>query len=578
MSIKNSYTWNELKWDKIQSFVRKIQHRIYNAARAGDQAKVHKLQKFLIGSMPAKLVAVRLVTTLNKGRNTPGIDKQVFVESQDKMKLAKSLELDGKVKPIRRVWIPKPGKPEKRPLGIPIIEDRAKQALAKLALEPEWEAVFEPNSYGFRPGRSAMDAIEAIFLNLRQQRPKWVYDADIRKCFDRINHDALLTKLNTFPLMENQVKAWLKAGVMEGFAQSSKPSEILETSTGTPQGGIISPLLANIALHGLENYLSEYVASLPIRPYPGSNRGKAAKVKALSVIRYADDFLIIHPNKEVLELCIQKTHQWLSQVGLTISEEKSALRDAREGFLFLGFQIILVKKPTIKEYKVKIQPSKNSQLKLLKRVKDIIAKNKAVSSYDLIEMLRPVIFGWANYFKYSECKEVFHKLTNAIFQKVRAWVFRRDTRNGRIAVRQKYFPIGKTYQFDGSKHQDNWILCGTKKLKTGVTQHNYLPHLVWVKSRKHVKVKGDASPYSGDLYWVTRTKKHSPYSLRVRTLLIQQNQKCKICKQDFIEADSSSWQVDHIVPKSKGGKDVYSNLQLVHRHCHQAKTQSEIYN
>jgi RNA-directed DNA polymerase len=578
MSQEKSYTWNGLDWAKIQSIVRKIQYRIYDASSQGNLAKVHRLQKFLINFMPAKLIAVRQVTTLNKGRNTPGIDKQVFVDPQEKLKLAKSLKLDGQAKPIRRVWIPKPGKSEKRPLGIPIIEDRAKQALAKLALEPEWEAIFEPNSYGFRPGRSAMDSIEAIFLNLRHNRPKWVYDADIQKCFDRINHDSLLTKLNTFPLMQNQVKAWLKAGVMEGYANLAKPSEILQTSTGTPQGGIISPLLANIALHGLENHLSEYVANLPMQPHPGSNRGKAAKVKALSVIRYADDFLIIHSNKEILELCIQETHRWLSRMGLTISEEKSALRDAREGFQFLGFQIIMVMKPKAKKYKVKIQPSKANQLKLLKKVKDIIANNKAVSSYDLIMMLRPVILGWANYFKYSECKDVFYKLTNSIFQKIRAWVFRRDTRNGRMKVREKYFPIGQTYQFDGSKHMDNWILVGSKKLKNGIIRQTYLPHIVWVKSRKHVKVKGNASPYSGDLYWALRSSKYSPYPLRIRTLLVKQKQRCTICNQIFIESDSQNWEVDHIIPRSKGGLDIYNNLQLVHKHCHLAKTKTEIFN
>lgn len=577
MSKETFLTWNELDWSKIRTIVRKIQHRIYDASRKGDCARVYRLQKFLIGFMPAKLMAVSIVTTLNKGRSTPGIDKQVVMDPKGKLKLAKSLKLDGQAKPIRRVWIPKPGKAEKRPLGIPTIEDRAKQALAKLALEPEWEAKFESNSYGFRPGRSAMDAMEAIFLNLRFNKPKWVYDADIRKCFDMIDHDSLLTKLETFPLMKRQIDAWLKAGVMEGFANSAKPDEILETSTGTPQGGIISPLLANIALHGLENYLSEFVANLPMKPHPGANRGKTSKVKALSVIRYADDFLIIHSNKEILELCIQETHKWLSQVGLSISEEKSVLKDVREGFLFLGFQIIMVMKPSAKKYKVKIQPSKNSQLKLLKKVKDIIARNKSVSSYELIMMLRPVILGWANYFKYSECKDVFHRLTNAIFQKVRAWVFRRDTRNGRLVVRKRYFPTEKTYQFDGSKHQDNWVLCGSKRLKKGVTQYSYLPHIVWVKSRKHVKVKENESPYSGNsLYWSLRSEKYSPYPLRIRTLLVQQKQRCAICKQMFVEADSLNWEIDHIVPKSKGGRDQYSNLQLVHKHCHLAKTRSDL--
>lgn len=569
--------WNEIDWGNTQKKIRKVQYRIYMAARSGNRKRVHWLQKWLINSTGAKLIAVRTVTTLNKGGRSVGVEKVKLTTPDEKLKLALNLSLDGKAKPIRGVWIPKPGKTELRPLGIPVIEDRAKQALAKLALEPEWEAVFEPNSYGFRPGRSSHDAIEAIFLNLHSDTPKWVYGADIRKCFDTIDHKALLNKLQTFPLMKKQVSAWLKAGVMEGYANTPGPSEVLTTEAGTPQGGVISPLLANIALHGLENYLKDYVASLPMKPHPGANRGSVAKRKALGIVRYADDFVLIHQNKIILELCISETHKWLAQVGLTISEEKSAIRDGRQGFLFLGFQIIQVRKVTVGRFKVKIHPSRKSQEKLLAKVKDIVSKNKAVSSYDLIQMLRPVILGWANYFKYSECKNDFHILTNKIFQKIRAWVFRRASQKGRKVIKEKYFPSGKTYQFDGSKHNDNWILCGKKKSKDGTTIETYLPHIVWVKSLKHVKVKGDSSPYSGEMYWAIRSAKHSPYPLRVRILLVRQKQTCPICKRKFHELDSTTWEVDHILPRSKGGLDTYANLQLLHKSCHEAKTRGDLF-
>lgn len=578
MSNVSNIMWNDIDWGDTQKKVRKVQYRIYKAARSGHTKRVHWLQIYLINSLGAKLMAVRTVTTLNKGKRSVGVDKAKITTPQEKLKLALNLSLDGRAQPIRRVWIPKPGKSELRPLGIPVIEDRAKQALAKLALEPEWEAVFEPNSYGFRPGRSAQDAIEAIFLNLHSDTPKWVYDADIRKCFDMIDHAALLDKMKTFPLMRKQLSAWLKAGVMEGYANNADFTEILATEAGTPQGGIISPLLANIALHGLENHLKDYVASLSMKPHPGANRGAAPKKKALGVVRYADDFVLIHRNKEILELCISETHKWLTQVGLSISEEKSVLRDGREGFLFLGFQIIQVRKLNAKRWKVKIHPSRKSCLKLLTKVKDIVSKNKSVSSFALIEMLRPVIFGWANYFKYSECKKDFQTLTHKIFQKIRAWVFRRDSRHGRKTMKQKYFPSGKTYNFDGSEHQDDWILCGTKKLKGGKVIENYLPHIVWVKSRKHVKVKGDSSPYNAEMYWAIRSAKHSPYPLRVRTLLVRQNQICPICKRKFTEFDSSSWEVDHIIPRKKGGPDTYKNLQLLHKSCHITKTKTDLVN
>lgn len=576
MSKTNNFTWYDVDWGKTQKTVRQVQHRIYSAARAGNRARVFWLQKWLINSTAGKLLAVRKVTTLNKGSSTAGVDKVKLLTPEEKLTLAQNLSLDGKTLPIRRVWIPKPGKAEKRPLGIPVISDRAKQALALSALEPEWEAVFEPNSYGFRPGRSAHDAIEAIFLNLHSDIPKYVYDADIKKCFDMIDHDALLDKLATFSEMKEQIRAWLKAGVMESFADSESYDDVLTTEAGTPQGGVISPLLANIALHGLENYLLDFVGKLPIKPHPGANRGVDARRKALGIVRYADDFVLIHRNKEILELCIAKTRKWLSAMGLSISEEKSQLRDCREGFQFLGFQIIQVRKKKVGKYKVKIHPSRKSQGKLLDKVQTIVTKGRSISSYDLIMSLRPVILGWANYFKYSECKSDFAKLTHSIFEKIRAWVFRRDNRHGRQFVKEKYFPSGKTYQFDGSKHQDNWILVGSKKCEGHIVRTTYLPHLVWVKSRKHVKVVKDASPYNGELYWAMRSAKYSSYPLRVRTLLIRQKQVCPICRCKFTEFDSKTWEVDHIVPRSKGGKDVYENLQLLHKSCHELKTRNEL--
>lgn len=573
LNTKSYTTWNDLDWNKIQKNVRRIQNRIYKARKNGNTRLVQWLQKFLLQSNDAKLLAVRQVTTLNKGKRTPGVDKTIVTSVEQKLKLALSLKLNGKAQPIRRVWIPKPGKDEKRPLGIPVITDRAKQALAKLALEPEWEAVFEPNSYGFRPGRGAHDAIEAIFLNLHHDQPKWIYDADIRKCFEKINHDALLSKLQTFPLMKNQIKAWLKAGVMDAYANT--PKQVLATTLGTPQGGVISPLLANIALHGLEEHLKNYVASIPEKPHEGANRGTIAKKKALGIVRYADDFVIVHRNKEILLKCIQECKKWLAQMGLEINEEKSSIRDGREGFNFLGFQIIQVRKTTVGRYKTKIIPSTKSQKAFLEKIRMILKKSKAVSSYYLIQSLRPVIIGWANYYKYCECKAVFTKLTHSIFQKIRAWVFRRSSRKGRLNVKQVYFPSGRSYQFDGSEHFDNWILVGKTKGKGNIIRENFLPHMSWVKSKKHVKIKGDESLYSGSIYWFDRADKYSPLPLRTRTLYKKQKGKCAECKTSFTILDMDTWQVDHIKSLSQGGKDQYNNLRLLCRACHDTKSATE---
>jgi len=224
MSKSHNYfgdlAWDKIVWSDSHNRVRRIQKRIYKASRVGDRGKMTFIQKMLLRNPHAKLVAVQSVTTLNKGKKTPGIDGFTTTSDEQKLDLAKSLSLNGKANPAKRIWIPKPGKTEKRPLGILTIRDRAKQALCKLALEPQWEAKFEPNSYGFRPGRRAQDAIEAIFLNLHFDEDKYVFDADIRKCFAEIDHEALLEKLDTFPLMRAQVDAWLKAGIFDEFASS----------------------------------------------------------------------------------------------------------------------------------------------------------------------------------------------------------------------------------------------------------------------------------------------------------------------------------------------------------------------
>ena len=513
MSKNNILTWETVDWQLVTSRVLKLQRRIYKAQTNGLKQQVHGLQKELLNSINAKLLAVRAVTTLNKGRQTLtfpmlGVDKQIIVTHDEKMKMAQNLSLNGKASLIKRVWIPNPfacpdisvtfskkmsflnlpsytlkgvrgsgnnvkrgrskHQTEKRPLSIPTIQDRAKQALAKLALEPEWEAVFEPNSYGFRPGRSAHDAIEAIFLALHHNKPKWVFDADIKKCFDRIDHSYLLAKLQTFPQMEEQICAWLKAGIFEEYANIPK-TEI--PSMGTYQRGIISPLLSNIALHGLEEYLKEYVSNLSLKSFSTIYSGRRAKANSLTIVRYADDFVIIHAQREILDLCINESSKWLSKVGLEISEEKSSVKDCRSSFNFLGFTIILVKKNQGR-YKVKIVPSRENQIRYLDKVRTIITSNRTLSTHELISRLRPVVIGWGNYYRFCECTDIFTKQSNLLFQMVRHWVFRRHPKEGRIAVKEKYWPSGRTYYYDDTKHQNDWVLCG-QTLKKGILLENF---------------------------------------------------------------------------------------------------------
>src|SRR5260370_17457414 len=276
-----SEAWNQLPWRKLEKHCFRIQKRIYQASQRGKTRAVQKLQKLLMKSEAARLLAVRRVTQENQGKKTAGVDGIKSVKPQERLVMATHIHpkhwKHQTPRPVRRVWIPKPGKAEQRPLGIPPMIERCKQALAKMALEPEWEAKFEPNTYAFRPARSYHNAREAIFNAIRS-KPKYVFDADIKGAFDNIDQEALLHKLQAFPVLSRAIKGWLKAGVMEG--QTFSPTEV-----GTPQGGVISPLLMNVALHGMEQAITE-----------GYSKSNAVEKPLL--VRYADDFILSHSNLE----------------------------------------------------------------------------------------------------------------------------------------------------------------------------------------------------------------------------------------------------------------------------------------
>jgi len=553
--------WKNLPWKKIERVVFKLQKRIYKASSRGDTKAVRRLQKTLMKSWYAKLLSVRRVTQDNQGKKTAGVDGVKSPTPAARLRLAKELKLGTKVKPTRRVWIPKPGKDEKRPLGIPTMNDRALQALSKLALEPEWEARFEPNSYGFRPGRSCHDAIEAIFISINR-KPKYVLDADIAKCFDRINHEALLTKLNTFPTIRRQIRAWLKAGVMDGKA-------VVPTLEGTPQGGVISPLLANIALHGLEEVLKQYVETLPLR-YP-SNRIMAARDKrvSLNVLRYADDFVIFHEDLTVVQKCREITSEWLKGMGLELKPSKTRLahtliqyEQEKPGFNFLGFKVQQYAVGTYHSkqgFKTFITPSKEKVKIHHDQIAEVIKDHKAVSQAALIKHINPIIRGWANYYSTVVSKETYSSLDNLMYQKLAAWAKRRHPRKPWKWIKNKY------WQTVGG---NNWVFATRQEGKNPLRLIN---HAVTPIVR-HVKVKGESSPYDGNLvYWSIRLGKNPELSNKVTKTLKQQKGKCTHCEVHFKTDDV--WEIDHIIPKSQGGKDKYKNLQLLHRHCHDKKTE-----
>ncbi|MGI2909590.1 group II intron reverse transcriptase/maturase [Tolypothrix sp. VBCCA 56010] len=551
--------WHEINWRKLERSVYKLQKRIYRASQRGDVKAFRRLQKTLMKSWSARALSVRRVTQDNQGKKTAGVDGQKSLTPKQRLDLISSMKLGSKVSPTRRVWIPKPGTEEKRPLGIPTMKDRALQALVKMALEPEWEARFEPNSYGFRPGRSCQDAIEAIFSAIRL-KPKFVLDADISKCFDRINHEALLRKLNTFPTIRRQVRAWLKAGVMDKMQH-------FETSEGTPQGGVISPLLANIALHGMEERIKQYAETLPTR----SGHGKRDNRRSLSLIRYADDFVILHENITIVQRCKEIISEWLKGMGLELKPSKTRLAHTltqyekeKPGFNFLGFtiqQFPTGKYHSRQGFKTIITPSKQKQKVHYEQISSVIENHKAAPQAALISHLNPIIRGWANYYATVVSNVAYTDIDDLTYQKLIAWAKRRHPRKNGEWVSKKY------WQSIGG---DNWVFA---TLKEGLTPLRLLNHAETPIVR-HVKVKGESSPYDGNLvYWSTRMGKNPEMPFRVATLLKKQKGKCTHCELFFREDDVM--EVDHIIPKSKGGKDEYKNLQLLHRHCHDTKTAND---
>jgi len=563
--LKPMVEWRDINWRKLERCVFKLQKRIYQASNRGDVKALRRLQKTLMKSWAARCIAVRRVTQDNQGKKTAGVDGLKSLTPKQRLSLVAKLKLGSKVVPTRRVWIPKPGTDEKRPLGIPTMNDRALQALVKMALEPEGEARFEPNSYGFRPGRSCQDAIGAIFNCIRYKN-KYVLDADIAKCFDKIDHEALLNKLNTFPTIRRQVRAWLKAGVMDG-------KQLFPTSEGTPQGGVISPLLANVALHGMEERIKK---AFPKRDT--SIKGKRVSYNAAHLIRYADDFVILHEDITVVQRCMELIQEWLKDMGLELKPSKTRLVHTLNqvdgqypGFDFLGFNIRQFPagkhtsgKNTKKEllgFTTIITPSKEKIKTHLRDISKVIITRKSAQQAKLIELLNPVIKGWANYYRTVASGKTFYRLNFKVYQKLRAWAKRRHPHKSGEWVSNKYW-----HTID----DDHWVFAtreGDKNplrlLKHGQT-----------KITDHAKVKGESSPYDGNLvYWSTRMGDNPEMPRRVSKLLKQQKGKCDHCGLFFREEDVM--EVDHKIPKSQGGKDSYDNWKLLHRHCHDTKTATD---
>ncbi len=540
--VPSAETWLSIDWATANREVQRLQQRIFRATQREQWRTVRNLQKLLLRSDSNLVLAVRQVTQVNDGRNTPGVDGRTATTSHERGALLGHLRqtrLTGS-RPVRRVYIPK-ATGKLRPLGIPTIEDRVRQAVVKTALEPAWEARFEAESYGFRPGRSTHDAIQRLYTRLhRGASGRWVLDADIRAAFDTLSHAYILSRLQGFPA-RRQIARWLTAGYLE-------QGRFFTTDAGTPQGGIASPLLANIALDGLGEVLN---------PPQSTQRGEPLKRQRplFGYVRYADDFVVAAPEREHLERVIPVIRVWLAERGRELNEEKTRIVRIDAGFDFLGC--------TLRHFDghLLIRPQKSKVLAKLRDIRRWLHRHRADKPENIVRNLNPIINGWGEYYRHANSSAVYTYCDHRLFRMLWTWARRRHPHKTTKWIKARYFP---------SYGKEQWRCNVRATDRQGRDIRVPIAH-----ARRHVRqhtlVVGKSSPMDPALsaYWSRRwqLQGRTRYGkdFADRAVGTQQDWQCLVCHQPLVNEPAD---LHHVVRVRDGGSDKATNLRFVHAACH----------